>query len=127
MEEPVKLYFGIKEVAERFSINASKLRYYEKEFPTLQPKKNRSGDRVYTQADIDHLTEILDLINRQKFTLPGAREFLKERDNRRRENAKLAGKLMEIKTFLQQVRNSLDEEAPPTPEVQPGDEQPTPQ
>lgn len=107
-----------------FNINASKLRYYEKEFPTLQPKKNRSGDRVYTQADIDHLTEILDLINRQKFTLPGAREFLKERDSRRREHARLAGKLMEIKTFLQQVRTSLDEETPSTPEAQPEGEQP---
>lgn len=108
MEGAGKMYYGIMEVAEMFGINASKLRYYEKEFPTLQPKKNRAGDRVYTQADINHLGEILELINRQKYTLLGAREFLKERDNRRRENAKLVVKLMEIKLFLQQVRDGLD-------------------
>lgn len=90
------------------SINASKLRYYEKEFPTLQPKKNRSGDRVYTQADIDHLTEILDLIDKRKFTLPGAREYLKERDTNRRNNARITSKLTELKAFLEQMRDNLD-------------------
>ncbi|QHV97757.1 MerR family transcriptional regulator [Spirosoma endbachense] len=108
MESTGKFYYGIKEVAEMFGINASKLRYYEKEFPTLQPKKNRSGDRVYTQADIDHLKEILDLIDNQKFTLPGAREFLKERDARRRENARHIVKLQKIKSFLEQMRAGLD-------------------
>ncbi|MBD2753859.1 MerR family transcriptional regulator [Spirosoma sp. BT704] len=109
MEESGKLYYGIKEVAERFSINASKLRYYEKEFPTLQPKKNRSGDRIYTQADIDHLTEIIDLVTRQKFTLPGAREFLETRDARRRENARYVSKLTKLKGFLEQMRADLDD------------------
>ncbi len=90
------------------NINASKLRYYEKEFPTLQPKKNRSGDRVYTQGDINHLTEILDLIDRRKFTLPGAREYLKERDTNRRNNARIMSKLTELKAFLEQMRDSLD-------------------
>lgn len=108
MEGAGKLYYGIKEVADRFGINASKLRYYEKEFPTLQPKKNRSGDRIYTQADIDHLAEILDLIDRQKYTLPGAREFLKARDDRRRENARYISKLQKLKSFLENLRNGLD-------------------
>ena len=109
MEGLGKLYYGIKEVAEMFGINASKLRYYEKEFPTLQPKKNRAGDRVYTKADIDHLTEILDLIDRQKYTLPGAREFLKARDERRRENAQYINKLKKIKSFLEKMRDGLGE------------------
>lgn len=91
-----------------FQINASKLRYYEKEFPTFQPKKNRSGDRIYTQADINHLTEILQLINEQKYTLPGAREYLKNRDANRRGNARIMSKLAELKAFLQQMRDSLD-------------------
>ncbi|MFD2933966.1 MerR family transcriptional regulator [Spirosoma flavum] len=108
MENGGKLYYGIKEVAEMFEINASKLRYYEKEFPTLQPKKNRSGDRVYTQADINHLTEILDLINRQKYTLPGAREFLNERDANRREHAHYINKLKKLKSFLEKMRADLD-------------------
>ncbi|WP_080056187.1 MerR family transcriptional regulator [Spirosoma aerolatum] len=110
MEGSGKLYYGIKEVAELFGINASKLRYYEKEFPTLQPKKNRSGDRIYTQADIDQLTEILDLINNQKYTLPGAREFLKERENRKQENARYVAKLKKLKSFLEKLRDGLASE-----------------
>ncbi len=108
MENSGKLYYGIKEVAEMFAINTSKLRFYEKEFPTLQPKKNRSGDRVYTQADIDHLREIFVLINEKGLTLPGAREELKNRENRRRENARFVGKLRELKAFLEQIREGLE-------------------
>ncbi|WP_232326028.1 MerR family transcriptional regulator [Spirosoma montaniterrae] len=107
MEGGGKLYYGIKEVAELFGINASKLRFYEKEFPTLQPKKNRSGDRVYTPADIEHLREILDLTQNKGYTLPGAREYLKTRDAARRENARYIAKLKQIKTFLEQIRDGL--------------------
>ena len=108
MEESGKLYYGIREVAEMFNINASKLRYYEKEFPTFQPKKNGAGDRIYTKADIDHLTEIIDLVTRQKYTLPGAREFLETRDARRRENARYINKLTKLKGFLEQMRADLN-------------------
>ncbi|GAB2537046.1 MerR family transcriptional regulator [Spirosoma aerophilum] len=108
MENGGKLYYGIKEVAEMFTINASKLRYYEKEFPTLQPKKNRSGDRVYTQSDIDHLKEILELTNEKGYTLPGAREYLKSRDANRREHAVYINKLKRIKVGLEKLRAELD-------------------
>lgn len=74
----------------------------------LQPKKNRAGDRIYTQADIKLLTDILDLVDRQKFTISGAREYLQNRDLRRRENARFVAKLRELKAFLQQVRETLD-------------------
>jgi DNA-binding transcriptional MerR regulator len=107
MDSSGKLYYGIKEVAEMFKINASKLRFYEKEFPTLQPKKNRSGDRVYTQADIDHLKEIFELTQEKGFTLPGAREYLKKRDTARRENARMIAKLEELKNFMTKLRDSL--------------------
>jgi DNA-binding transcriptional MerR regulator len=112
MENGGKLYYGIKEVAEMFGINASKLRYYEKEFPTLQPKKNRSGDRVYTQEDIDHLKEILVLTNDKGYTLPGAREYLKTRDANRREHIVYINKLKRIKAGLEKMRASLDRPKP---------------
>ncbi len=105
MEGTGKLYYGIKEVAEMFGINASKLRYYEKEFDTFQPKKNKGGDRIYTQADIDHLKEILVLINEKGYTLTGAREYLKNRDANRRENTRHINKLLKIKTFMEQLRD----------------------
>ncbi len=108
MEEPGKLYYGIQEVAVMLTINASKLRYYEKEFPTFQPKKNRAGDRAYTQADIDHLREILVLTQEKGFTLPGAREYLKTRAANRQLHARYITKLVEIKTFLENIRAGLE-------------------
>ncbi|WP_245877796.1 MerR family transcriptional regulator [Spirosoma fluviale] len=112
MENGSKLYYGIKEVADMFAINASKLRYYEKEFPTLQPKKNRSGDRIYTQADIDHLKEILELTNEKGYTLPGAREYLKIKESNQREHAVYINKLKRIKTFMEKMRAGLDKPQP---------------
>lgn len=109
MEGSGKLYYGIKEVADMFGINTSKLRFYEREFPTLQPKKNGAGDRVYTKADIDHLREIFVLINEKGYTLSGAREYLKNRDANRRTNARYVAKLQQIKTFLEELRDGLDQ------------------
>lgn len=107
MEGQDKLYFGIKEVAEQFGINASKLRYYEKEFPSLKPRKNRSGERVYTQADIDHLAEILKLINDKGLTLSGARDYLKNKDAGKKEINRTIERLKEIKQFLEQMRDEI--------------------
>ncbi len=112
MEQPEKMYYGIREVADILSVTPPTLRFYEKEFPSLQPKKNKSGDRVYTPADIALLRDILTLTKDKGFTLAGAREELKKRDQQRHENARFLGKLREIKSFLEQMRSSLD---PPDP------------
>jgi DNA-binding transcriptional MerR regulator len=112
MEQPEKMYYGIREVADILSVTPPTLRFYEKEFPSLQPKKNKSGDRVYTPADITLLRDILTLTKDKGFTLAGAREELKKRDQQRHENARFLGKLREIKSFLEQMRSSLD---PPDP------------
>ena len=107
MEGQEKLYYSIKEVADHFGINASKLRYYEKEFKTLKPKKNRSGERTYSQADIDHLTEILKLIDEKGLTLAGARDYLKHKDANKREIQRTIDRLKEIKSFLEQMREEI--------------------
>ena len=108
MESGEKLYYTITEVATMFSINASKLRFYENEFETLQPKKNGANKRLYTKANIDHLREILDLTQNKGYTLPGARDYLATRADRQRENARYIAKLQHIKDFLQQIRDGLD-------------------
>ena len=74
-----KLYYSISEVAEMFSVNASLLRYWEKEFPNLftQLKKNKKGDRFYTKKDVDTLKTLFHLIKEKKMTLDGARDYLK--------------------------------------------------
>lgn len=112
MEELNKRYYGIREVADMFGVNISKLRFYEKEFPTLQPKKNRAGDRIYTKDEILHLREIFDLVETRGLTLQGARDYVKNRPVQQSETAKMVAKLREIRGFLTQLRDGLDTPAP---------------
>lgn len=69
-----KLYYSISEVAEMFSINQSNLRFWEKEFKQLTPRRNDKGTRFYTKEDIQVVKQILFLINEQKLTLEGVRK-----------------------------------------------------
>ena len=108
MESGEKRYYSIREVADLFKVNISRLRYYEKEFPTLSPKKNRSGDRVYTKAEVDHLREILDLVENRGFKLQGAREFLNKKQTAQNETAKMMDKLREIRQFMVDLREKME-------------------
>ena len=109
MESGEKRYYSIREVATMFDVNISKLRYYEKEFPTLSPKKNRSGDRVYTKAEIDHLREILDLVVNRGFKLQGAREHLSKKQTTQNDIVQVLDKLREIRQFMVNLRARMDD------------------
>jgi DNA-binding transcriptional MerR regulator len=76
---PDKFFFKIGEVAKLTELPAHVLRYWETEFPTLQPKKHGNGQRLYRRKDIEHILEIQDLLYHQKFTIAGARAELKRR------------------------------------------------
>ncbi len=78
MEYPSKLYYSISEVAEITEIKAHVLRYWESEFPTLTPKKTRSGARRYRQKDIQEIQEIKSLLYEQGFKIAGARKQRRE-------------------------------------------------
>ena len=78
-----KLYYSISEVAEMFSINQSNLRFWEKEFKQLTPRRNDKGTRFYTKEDIQVVKQILFLINEQKLTLEGVRKKLNEKTERK--------------------------------------------
>ncbi|MCK5707974.1 MAG: MerR family transcriptional regulator [Candidatus Aureabacteria bacterium] len=78
MQMQTKLYYSISEVSEITGLEAYTLRYWEKEFPKLKPKKSRKGQRTYTQKDIDTIMSIKQLLYDQKFTIKGAREKLKK-------------------------------------------------
>ena len=109
MEELNKRYYGIREVADMFNVNVSKLRFYEKEFPSLKPRKNRAGDRIYTKDEIAHLREIFDLVETKGLTLQGARDYVKNLPTQQSENAKLIAKLRDIRGFLVQLRDTVEE------------------
>ena len=107
MQNIGKLYFTIREVADLFGINASKLRFYEKEFPTLKPKKNKAGDRIYIQADIDHIREIFDVVEAKGLKLPAARQYLQNKDGRNDATRQSIEKLEKLKVFLVKMRDGL--------------------
>src|SRR4051812_8638544 len=78
-EETEKLYYSISEVSELFDLNASTLRFWEKEFELLKPTKNKKGNRLFTKKDIEHIAQIVDLVKNKGFTIQGAREQLKNK------------------------------------------------
>jgi DNA-binding transcriptional MerR regulator len=75
---PKKLYYSISEVAEIIGVKAHVLRYWESEFPTLRPKKTRSGSRRYRERDIEELQIIRSLLYDQGFKIAGARKALRD-------------------------------------------------
>ena len=76
-----KLYYTMGEITEMFEVNASQIRFYEKEFDILQPKKNKKGNRLFTPEDVENLKIIFHLVNEKGFTLKGAKEQLKSNNS----------------------------------------------
>jgi len=102
-----KLYYTMGEVTEMFQVNASQIRFYEREFDILQPKKNKKGNRLFTQNDIANLKIIFNLVKDKGYTLQGAREFLRSNKNEAKENQRVIDSLEKLKGFLIGVRDSL--------------------
>ena len=72
-EQLTKLYYTIGEVAEMFDVNTSLIRFWEKEFSIIQPKKNRKGNRMFTPKDIENLQVIYHLLKERGYTIEGAK------------------------------------------------------
>ena len=102
-----KMYYTMGEVAILFDVNQSLIRFYEKEFDILQPKKNKKGNRYFTTEDIENLKIIFDLIREKGYTLNGAKEYLKSNMNSTKENYMVISTLENIKSFLIEVRDQL--------------------
>jgi DNA-binding transcriptional MerR regulator len=102
-----RLYYSISEVAKMFNINASNLRFWEKEFPQLKLKKNAKGDRFFNKENIEFIGTIFYLTKERKFTLEGARTYLKKVKKTTNNEKDLVQQLTELKTFLQELKNNL--------------------
>lgn len=102
-----KLYFSISEVAEKFNLAPSALRFWEKEFDTIKPFKNKKGNRFYTQEDIDHLAIINHLVKERGLTLKGAKAKIKENKDEVDHNYEIVQKLQEIKKYLIEIKETL--------------------
>ena len=101
-----KQYYSIGQVAEMFRENQSLIRYWETEFDILEPRKNRKGDRFFRPIDIKNLVLIYDLLRRRKFTIEGAKDYLKK-NKKAEEKFAVIQNLEKIKGFLLELKASL--------------------
>lgn len=101
-----KQYYPIGQVAEMFRENQSLIRYWETEFDILEPRKNRKGDRFFRPVDIKNLVLIHDLLRRRKFTIEGAKEYLKK-NKKVEERFAAIQSLQKTKAFLLELKANL--------------------
>ncbi|MGA9270882.1 MAG: MerR family transcriptional regulator [Lutimonas sp.] len=104
---PEKRYYRIGEVARAFGVNTSLIRFWENEFDVLRPKKNKKGNRLFTQEDLKNLQMIFFLVKEKGFTLEGAKKKLKENPGNLYAKHDMILRLEEIKNELIQIKNQL--------------------
>jgi DNA-binding transcriptional MerR regulator len=108
-----RLYYSITEVAQQFEVNASLLRFWEKEFPQLKPRKNEKGTRFYTTDDIQLIKQIFYLVREQHLTLEGARQRLKNKKDSVETKQAVVERLQKIRKELLAIRKELVAAAKP--------------
>ena len=101
-----KQYYSIGEVAAMFKVNTSLIRFWENEFDILEPRKNRKGDRLFKPTDVKNLQMIHDLLRRRKFTMEGAKDFLKK-NKQAKEKYEMVQSLQKTRAFLLQLKANL--------------------
>lgn len=104
---PEKRYYKIGEVAKAFGVNTSHIRFWEKEFDVLQPKKNKKGNRLFTQEDIKNLKLIYNLVKERGYTLDGAKAKLKMHPKTVKHNLDVITRLEKIKAELIKIKEHL--------------------
>lgn len=106
-----RMYWSIGEVADELGVNTSLLRYWEKEFGTLRPKRTNKGDRLYTKGDIEQLRKIQHLVKEKGFTLQGAKDQLRRSNTSEAPEPPVAIPIPvdEVRAKLLRMRESLME------------------
>lgn len=102
-----KRYYSIGELAKAFDVNASLIRFWDKEFDILKPKKNAKGNRMFTPEDVKNLQLIFHLVKERGFTLEGAKTHLKEGQKKTLDKFEVISKLETIKAQLTNIKNVL--------------------
>ncbi|MFO8098050.1 MAG: MerR family transcriptional regulator [Salinibacter sp.] len=102
-----KLYYSIGEVSDRVGHEPHVLRYWEKEFDTLSPRKNRAGRRVYTEDDIEMVERIRYLLKDEKYTIEGAKQAIQRGDDQKDPRTQIREELSDLRAFLVDLRDAL--------------------
>ena len=104
----LKMYYSISEVAKMFNVNESLLRYWEKEFPIIAPRKAGGNIRQYRKEDIENIRLVYHLVKEKGMTLQGAKQRLKANKEKTIQTAEIVDRLKQIREELVNLRNSLD-------------------
>ena len=102
-----KIYYAIGEVAKMFDVNTSLIRFWEKEFDIIKPKKNKKGNRLFTKQDVENFHVIFHLVKERGYTLDGAKKKLKDNKDGTIKNAEIVKSLQKIKSFLIDLKEEL--------------------
>jgi DNA-binding transcriptional MerR regulator len=106
-EHDEKLFYTIGEVAARFDVNASLIRFWEKEFDSIKPQKNKNGNRLFTKEDLDNFHLIFHLVKERGYTLQGAKQMMKQNKGELEQNHEVIKNLQRVRSFLVEIKNSL--------------------
>jgi DNA-binding transcriptional MerR regulator len=101
-----KQYYSIGEVAGMFKVNTSLIRYWENEFDIIEPRKNRKGDRFFKPSDVKNLQLIHDLLRRRKFTIEGAKDYLKK-NKQAQVKFEMIQSMQKLRAFLFELKANL--------------------
>ncbi|MGB2224369.1 MAG: MerR family transcriptional regulator [Polaribacter sp.] len=104
---PEKHYYKIGEVAKAFDVNTSLIRFWEKEFDIIKPKKNKKGNRLFTPEDIKNFKLIYNLVKERGFTLEGAKQKLKKNPEGVFNNHEIISRLEAVKAEIIKIKNQL--------------------
>lgn len=108
VKKPIeKLYYSIGEVAKMFEVNASLIRFWEKEFDIIKPQKNKKGNRLFTKADVENFHLIFHLVKERGFTLQGAKDQIKGNKEESFETLEVVQKLEKVRAFLLEIKEAL--------------------
>jgi len=104
-----KLYYKIGEVASRYHVNPSLIRYWEQEFDFIKPKKSAKGTRLFTQKDVDHFEIIFHLIKEKGMTIQGVKDYVaRKKDDESIDKLEVINTLKRTKSMLEEVKRLLD-------------------
>jgi len=106
--DPSKLFYSISEVSDMFGVNTSLIRFWEKEFDIIKPRKNAKGNRLFTQQDIDNIALVHHYVKERRLTLEGARQKIKQNRNDAEHTFQIVQSLKNIRAMLVELKDNID-------------------
>ncbi len=107
MDNNHKLYYSIGEIANMLNVNNSLIRFWEKEFDIIKPKKNSRGNRIFTKNDVQNIYLIHHLLKEKKYTIKGAKKKIRENKDGAKKNFQIIQNLKNIRQQLSDIRDEL--------------------